>query len=212
MVSPLECPGDERWSAPTPTRGPGQLIALACGEGVCHTALCCACWSPPNHWATLFLLAFPLCKMLLCPYYAQCWGVGSLKPGTWDPGHQRFLAGVHRLQECLLSRPPCPPSTWASYNLLALVLTSRTGAGSGPGSPAGAAPPAGHLRLPTQLLLHLPRLCRGKGLCLINKPPSPFPGLPLGKGAFGLCQDLAAAAPVHSASCPPQKGQVGWSC
>lgn len=104
------------------------------------------------------------------------------------------------------SRQPSPPSTWASYTLLAPVRTARTH-----DSPGGRCPTSWAPQATTLPLLHLPRLCRGKGLSP-KQAPSPLPGPPPGKGAFGQPQDLAAATPAHRTSCPPRKGCVCRGC
>lgn len=73
------------------------------------------------------------------------------------------------------SRQPSPPSTWASYTLLAPVRTARTH-----DSPGGRCPTRWAPQTTTLPLLHLPRLCRGKGLSL-KQAPAHFLGLPQGK-------------------------------
>lgn len=73
LVSSLQCPVSDRPSALAPTRGLGTLFA--CGKG--FSALLAI-------WATLFLLASPLCKMLLCSS-AQCSGVSKTRARY--PGH-----------------------------------------------------------------------------------------------------------------------------
>lgn len=104
--------------------------------------------TPPALWATRFLLASPLCKVLLHPS-ARCSGVSRARAGCL--GLQELPGGgVHQPQDGLLAGPPSPPSKWASYNLPARILTSSPHL------------PAGHLLSPAPLL-HPPRLCRGEG-------------------------------------------------
>lgn len=157
--------------------------------------------SPPQGgWATPCLLASPLCKMLLWPPSRCSGSVCGQGAGPSPPGASGRSPRTPR------SRQPSPPSTWASYTLLAPVRTTRTH-----NSPGGRCPTRWAPQATTLPLLHLPRLCRGKGLSL-KHAPSPLPGPPPGKGAFGQPQDLAAATPAHRTSCPPRKGCVCRGC
>lgn len=154
LVSPLECPGGDRLSAPTPTRGPGALpLPVGRAPPLCFSAL-------PATWATPFLLASPLCKMLLCPS-TQCSGI------LQDQGRVPRPSGASEGSPLTPGMPP----VWTTLSTKQMGLIQSSCQNSDlqdPGQPLRPLthPPAGHLTLPAPPLLHLPRLCRGKGLSL----------------------------------------------
>lgn len=82
LVSPLKCPGGDRLGVPRPQPG-GQELCLCLWKGSSSVLL-----SPPSHLGRPFLLASPLCKMLLCPS-TQCSGVSKARARC--PGHQELL-------------------------------------------------------------------------------------------------------------------------
>lgn len=162
-------------SAPTPTRGLGALPSPA-GRAppLCFSAL-------PAIWATPFLLASPMCKMLLCPP-TQCSGVPKTK--AWCPGHQGLPGGSLLTPGMPFVWTTLSTKKWASYNLLARTLTSRN-----QDSPRGHCPTSWAPHVTNSTTIAPAPFVQGEGVVSLTSP-SPPPGTPPGKGAFGQPLDL----------------------
>lgn len=165
LVSPLECPGGNRLSTLTPTRGPGALPWPVGRTSVCFSAL-------PAIWATPFLLASPLCKMLLCPS-TQCSGVSKA-----SAGYQAIEAS---------SRSPLTrgmPLVWTTLSTKQTGLIQSFCLNPDFQDPGQPSRPRPHQMGTSHYQLYhycTCPVCAGERGCLFNKPPAHFLGLPQGK-------------------------------
>lgn len=75
------------------------------------------------------------------------------------------------------------------------------------GHPRGHCPTSWAPHVTNSITIAPAPFVQGEGAVSLTSP-SPLPGPPPGKGAFGQPLDLVAATPAHSTPCPPQKGCV----
>lgn len=162
---------------------------MACGKGSSSVLL-----SPPSHLGYPFLLAFPLCKMLLCPS-TQCSGVSKTKARC--PGHQGLLGRGGPLT-------PGMPPVWntLSTKQMGLIQSCQNPHLQDPGHPRGHCPTSWAPHVTNSITIAPAPFVQGEGAVSLTSP-SPLPGPPPGKGAFGQPLDLVAATPAHSTPCPP---------
>lgn len=162
LVSPLECPGGDRLSALTPTRGPGFCICL--WKDFCSVLL-----SPPSHLGyPLPSSGFSIVQNVPLPSRSV---LRSLQGQARVPRPPGASSGSLLTPECLLAGLPSPLSRWASYNLFVPILTFRT-----------QDSPPGHC--PSFYQLHhycTCPICAGEKGHVFNKPLARFLGLPQGK-------------------------------
>ena len=162
LVSPLECPGGDRLSALTPTRGLGLCICL--WKDFCSVLL-----SPPSHLGyPLPSSGFSIVQNVPLPSRSV---LRSLQGQARVPRPPGASSGS------LLT--PGMPLGWITLSVEQMGLIQSFCPDPNlqdPGQPSRPLP----LFLPAPPLLHLPRLCRGKG-CVFNKPLACFLGLPQGK-------------------------------
>lgn len=159
LVSPLECPGGERLSTLTPTRGPGLRLGLWEGLPLCASQPSQPSGLPPSFW--LFHCA--KCSSAL-PLSAQ----GSPRPGQGAQATRGFQGSP--------LTPGMPPVwTTLSTKQMGLIQSSCQNPDlQDPGQPLRLLP---HQLGTSCYQLHhycTCPVCAGEGGCLFNKPPAHF--------------------------------------
>lgn len=148
LVSPLECPGGDSLSALTPTRGPGLCVCL--WKDFCSVLL-----SPPSHLGyPLPSSGFSIVQNVPLPSRSV---LRSLQGQARVPRTPGASSGS------LLT--PGMPLGWITLSIEQMGLIQSFCPVPNLQDPGQPSRPL-HLFLPAPLLLHLPHLCRGKGLCL----------------------------------------------
>lgn len=166
LVSPLECPGGDRLSALTPTRGSGSCLCL--WKDFCSVLL-----SPPSHLGYPLPSGFSIVQNVPLPSRLVLRSLQGQVRVLKLPGASSGSPTDPR-DASWLDYPP-PLSRRASYNLFVLILTFRT-----QDSPPGHCPTS---RAPQcYQLCHYCTcpICAGERDCVCNKPLAHFLGLPQG--------------------------------
>lgn len=187
MVSPLECPGGDRLSALTPTRGSGPCLCL--WKDFCSVLL-----SPPSHLGYPLPSGFSIVQNVPLP---SCSVLRSLQGQVRVSKPPGTSSGSLLTPGCLLAGLPSPLSGRASYNLSVQILTFRT-----QDSPPGHCPTSRAPHATSSATIAPAPFVQGKGAISLTSPWPTFRASPR-DGSLWLTPRPGCCHLSHPTHCPP---------